>query len=206
LRAPRLPAAGGAHVDKADPPEQVACVADQSPGWRVDEIQNVGIAAPEPFVELLVGLVGLVVTIFVHGSSIRFITRYFSDRWVNVTAETPLWKVNLLLGVTIAALSVTHLLETLIWAVPISTTGMIPAMRDSYFFVLESYTTLGSGNVALPERWRLIGPIIAMSGLFTFSWTAGVLVSVMNEFGKLDRARAARTKDKPGRERAEPPF
>ena len=24
----------------------------------------------------------------------------------------------------------------------------------------------------------------------TFSWTAGVLVSVMNEFGKLDRARA----------------
>ena len=23
-------------------------------------------------------------------------------------------------------------------------------MRDSYFFVLESYTTLGGGNVALP--------------------------------------------------------
>ena len=160
----------------------------------MNEVLPAGMAAPDPFVEVLVGLVGLVVTIFVHGSSIRFITSYFSDRWVGVTAQTPLWRVNLLLAGTIAALSVTHFAETLIWAVPISTTGMIPAMRDSYYFVLESYTTLGAGDVELPEQWRLIGPIIAMSGLFTFSWTAGVLVSVMNEFGKLDRARAARRK------------
>ena len=123
---------------------------------------------------------------------------------MNVTAQTPLWRVNLILAVTIAALSVTHFAETLIWAVPISTTGMIPEMRDSYYFVLESYTTLGAGDVELPEQWRLIGPIIAMSGLFTFSWTAGVLVSVMNEFGKLDRARAARRKGEP-EARAEPP-
>ena len=54
--------------------------------------------------------------------------------------------MNLLLAVTIAALSVTHFAETLIWAVPISTTGMIPTMRDSYYFVLESYTTLGRGQ------------------------------------------------------------
>jgi hypothetical protein len=68
--------------------------------------------------------------------------------------------------------------------------GLIPSMRDSYYFVLESYTTLGEGAVGLPDRWRLIGPIIAMSGLFTFGWTGSVLVSVMTEFGKFDRARA----------------
>ena len=49
-------------------------------------------------------------------------------------------------------------------------------MRDSYYFVLESYTTLGEGNVTLPDRWRLLGPIIGMSGLFTFGWTGSVLV------------------------------
>lgn len=56
--------------------------------------------------------------------------------------------------------------------------------------MLESYTTLGEGSVTLPERWRLIGPIIAMSGLFTFGWTGSVLVNVMTEFGKLDRGQA----------------
>ncbi len=155
------------------------------------------VAAPEPFIEILVGMVGLIVIIFVHGAALRIINRRFNHRWVRVNAGTPHWRVNLLLAATIAALSLTHFAETLIWAIPISTAGMIPEMRDSYFFVLQSYTTLGAGNVDLPDQWRLIGPIIAMSGLFTFSWTAGVLVSVMTEFGKLDRAGAERRKDDP---------
>jgi hypothetical protein len=33
-------------------------------------------------------------------------------------------------------------------------------MRDSYYYALESYTTLGEGNVTLPDTWRLLGPII----------------------------------------------
>ena len=70
---------------------------------------------------------------------------------------------------------------------------MIPSLRDSYFFVLESYTTLGGGNVALPDQWRLVGPMIGMSGIFTFGWTGSVLVTIMNELGKLDRTQA--TKD-----------
>jgi len=153
-------------------------------------IPSIETAAPEPFVEIVVGMIGLIVIIFVHGACLRLINGNFNGRWVNVTSTTARWRANLILAVTIAALSLTHFAETLIWAFPISRTGMIPEMRDSYFFVLQSYTTLGAGDVALPEKWRLIGPIIAMSGLFTFSWTAGVLVSVMNEFGKLDRARA----------------
>ncbi|HRO10468.1 ion channel [Amaricoccus sp.] len=156
----------------------------------MDGIAEITVAAPGPLVEILVGMIGLVVIIFVHGAALRVITRRFNRSWVGVTAGGPHWRANLLLGVTIAALSLTHFAETLIWAIPISGAGMIPAMRDSYFFVLQSYTTLGAGDVTLPDPWRLIGPIIAMSGLFTFSWTAGVLVSVMTEFGKLDRAGA----------------
>ena len=163
----------------------------------MNEIPALGAAAPTAVFEVVVGLVGLIVIIFVHGAGIRLTIGHFNDRWIGVTVRTTRWRVNLLLAVTIAALSILHFLETLIWAVPISTTGVIPAMRDSYYFVLESYTTLGAGNVALPDEWRLIGPVIAMSGLFTFSWTAGVLVSVMNEFGKLDRARAEKKSGEP---------
>ena len=73
--------------------------------------------------------------------------------------------------------------------------GWIPSLRDSYYYILENYTTLGEGNISLPDRWRLIGPIIAMSGLFTFGWTGSVLVSIMTEFGKLDRVRAKKPTD-----------
>ena len=38
--------------------------------------------------------------------------------------------------------------------------------------------------------WRLLGPVIAISGLFTFGWTASVLVYVMNQVGNLHSHRA----------------
>ena len=51
--------------------------------------------------------------------------------------------------------------------------------------MLEAYTTLGEGNVTLPNEWHLAGPVIAISGLFTFGWTGSVLVYVMSQIGKL---------------------
>lgn len=148
------------------------------------------LSAPEPVLEIAVGTVILIVVIFVHGAGIRAINQRFSKSWIRVNSTTPHWRLNLLLTLTIASLTVLHFAETLIWAIPIYVRGFIPSLRDSYYYVLQSYTTLGQGNISLPDRWRLIGPIIAMSGLFTFGWTGSVLVSIMTEFGKLDRVRA----------------
>jgi hypothetical protein len=140
----------------------------------------------ESFVEVLVGMFVLVVVIFVHGAGMRIVNRRFSIAWARVNERTPHWRLNLLLAIVIGSLTALHLAETLIWAAPISAAGIIPSMRDSYYLVLESYTTLGEGNVSLPENWRLLGPIIAISGLFTFGWTGSVLVSIMNKFGTYD--------------------
>ena len=145
--------------------------------------------------EILLGTSILIVVIAVHGVGIRTINRRFNTFWAQVDSATSYWWINSILAIAIASLTVLHLMETLIWAIPISVGGLIPNMRNSYFYVLESYTTLGEGNVSLPERWRLIGPMIAMSGLFTFGWTGSVLVGIMTEFGRLDRTRAQEHKD-----------
>ncbi|CAN7354413.1 ion channel [Phyllobacterium sp. LjRoot231] len=153
------------------------------------------LSTPKPVLEIAVGTLILIIVIFVHGAGIRVINRRFSKSWIHMTSSTPHWQPNLLLAVTIASLATLHFAETLIWAIPISARGLIPSMRDSYYFVLENYTTLGEGNIRLPDQWRLLGPIIAISGLFTFGWTGSVLVSIMTEFGRLDRARAKESDD-----------
>ena len=146
-----------------------------------------------PLVELAFATLFLVGIIIFHGTAIRGITRRFNAAWVRVNALTSPWRVRALLWTAIAALAATHLIETFLWALPLVGLGMIPSLRDSYFFVLENYTTLGGGNVVLPDQWRLVGPMIGMSGIFTFGWTGSVLVNIMNELGKLDRTQA--TKD-----------
>jgi hypothetical protein len=146
--------------------------------------------APNPIIETILGVIWLTLVILIHGIGIQKINRQFTDLWARVTIETQHWKINIILAVVIASLTMLHLVETIFWALPIYALSMVPTWADAYFFVLENYTTLGAGNVKLPESWRLLGPIIAMSGVFTFGWTTGVLVSTMSEFTQLNKKRS----------------
>jgi len=145
-----------------------------------------------PLLELLIGLAILTVVILAHGIGVRLVYRHFSRTWEQSGSRMSAWHSNGIVAVAIASLAALHLLVTFVWAVPIWWGGLIASLRDSYFFVLENYTTLGEGTVSLPDSWRLIGPVIAISGLFNFGWTASVFVNMMHDIGKLDRAQAYR--------------
>ncbi|TPE50445.1 two pore domain potassium channel family protein [Amaricoccus solimangrovi] len=145
-----------------------------------------------PYLEFAFGVLGLIFVIFIHGVGVRRIARWFSARWARIGPGAGQWSVNLLFASVIAALVLLHLVETLAVALVLTAARIIPVFRDAYYYALESYTTLGSTLVAAPEGWRLTGPLIAMAGLFTFGWTASVLVSVMTDISRLDRAEAVR--------------
>ena len=139
--------------------------------------------------EMLVGLAILSLVILVHGVGARLVYRHFTRTWS--LGHSP-WHRNFVLSVATASLAALHLVVTLMWAWPIWWSGLIPGLRDAYFFVLENYTTLGDDTVSLPKAWRLIGPVIAISGLFNFGWTASIFVNMMHDVGAIDRAEARR--------------
>ncbi len=145
-----------------------------------------------PVLELLIGLSILTVVILVHGIGVRLVYRHFTRTWERSGHKMASWHYNAIVSVAAASLAALHLLVTLMWALPIWGSGLIPSMRDSYFFVLENYTTLGDDTVSLPRAWRLIGPVIAISGLFNFGWMASIFVNMMHDVGALDRAEARR--------------
>ncbi|MGA9496642.1 MAG: potassium channel family protein [Terriglobales bacterium] len=72
-----------------------------------------------------------------------------------------------------------HIVEILIWAFALNAMGLIVHTYDAIYFCANGYTTLGMGKVDVGEHWRLISPIIGMSGLFTFAWTTSALVDVV---------------------------
>jgi hypothetical protein len=149
-----------------------------------------GIMRPNTFTELGFCLIIVVIMISVHGWCIGTVSRRFATSLENLPKTAAAWRISLLVSVTIASLALVHLLETLIWVFPIWWMALIPTFRDTYLYVLEAYTTLGKGQVVLPTGWQLIGPMIAISGLFTFSWTGSVLVYVMSESSKRHAQRA----------------
>jgi len=151
---------------------------------------------PDPLLELAVGLLMLVAVILIHGIGLRIVNQRFARAWSRLGENPAHWRANLYLGVVVGALAALHLLETFVFAAPLTLTGVFPELRDSYYYVLESYTTLGEGSLSLPERWRLLGPMIAMCGLLTFGWTGSVLVSIMTRYGILDSRQARESLDR----------
>ena len=150
------------------------------------------LVADYPLLELMIGLVILTVVILVHGIGVRLVYRHFTRTWEQSSRRDSAWHYNAIVSVAAASMAALHLVVTLMWAWPIWWSGLIPGLRDAYFFVLENYTTLGDDTVSLPTAWRLIGPVIAISGLFNFGWTASVFVNMMHDVGTRDRAEARR--------------
>jgi hypothetical protein len=72
-----------------------------------------------------------------------------------------------------------HLVEVLIWAFALNRVGLLKQASDAIYFCANCYTTLGMGKVDVEEHWRIISPIIGISGLFTFAWTTSALVNVV---------------------------
>lgn len=142
------------------------------------------IMQPNTLTELGFCLVIVVIIISVHGWCVGTVSSRFATRLETLPRTAAGWRVSLLVSITIASLALLHLLETLIWVFPIWGMGLIPTFRETYLYVMEAYTTLGRGHVSLPADWHLVGPMIAISGLFTFSWTGSVLVYVMTESSK----------------------
>jgi len=72
-----------------------------------------------------------------------------------------------------------HVLEILIWAFGLNHMGLIEHAYDAIYYCANCYTTLGMGKVDVLENWRILSPIIGISGLFTFAWTTSALVDVV---------------------------
>ena len=78
--------------------------------------------------------------------------------------------------------------------------NLVPDWRSAGFFAGNTYTTVGYGNFILPNGWRMLAPIIAMSGLFTFGWSGSVLVDFVRRLNTIRDAAvnpASRPADPP---------
>ncbi len=82
---------------------------------------------------------------------------------------------------------VVHLLEVIVWSAFLLWRGALNSAADAFYFTLCQYVTVGS-DLSLPDRWRLLGGMIAMAGLLTFAWSTAVLLTLEQ---RVEKARLA---------------
>jgi hypothetical protein len=150
-----------------------------------------------PLWEVGIGTALLLIVLFIHGAGMFSIQRAFNRSWPHVVTARHEFLRKVFMAAVVLGLMAIHFLEILLWAGTLYSLQAFPDLRTAFYYAGGAYTTYGSENVNLPENWRLLGFIIATSGLFTFGWTTGILVSIVNKF--FEAARGPRSEPMAGR-------
>jgi len=73
-----------------------------------------------------------------------------------------------------------------IWALAFYWLGVFITLEASVYFSLVAFTTLGFGDILLPEDWRLLSGMSAANGLLIFGLMTAMLVEVLR-FARLEQ-------------------
>jgi hypothetical protein len=147
---------------------------------------------PSPLLEILLGTLPLLGTLFIHGAGMH-VVQWRSHQHGALRRHSRL-RANAYFALMILVMLLTHLAEIALWTGTLIFLDAIPSLRDAFYYVAGTYTTLGYGEGTLPKAWRLMAPMIAISGLFAFGWTTSVLMNLVT------RANAAPSADERSRD------
>ena len=79
-----------------------------------------------------------------------------------------------------SVITVLHVFEACIWGAFYAFYKLFPDWETSIYFSLGSYTTIGYGDVVLPEKWRLLGGIEGITGVLLCGVSTAIIFAVVN--------------------------
>ena len=68
-----------------------------------------------------------------------------------------------------------------LWAVSLFWLDIFATLEASVYFALVAFTTLGFGDILLPQEWRLLGGMAAANGLLMFGLLTAILVEILRD-------------------------
>lgn len=93
-----------------------------------------------------------------------------TGRWLRVVATQ---------AYVVALMLIVHLCEAAIWAGAYYWLDALPDFPNALYYSLTSYSTVGYGDVLLPQPWRLLGPIESVVGVLMLGWSTAVIVALL---------------------------
>ena len=123
---------------------------------------------------LLISLTVLVQAVFI-GAAIRGFTSI--GPWLAEPRHAH--RTMLALVVVTLWLLVAISISVWIWAIAFIGLGAFDTLEPALYFALVSFTTLGFGDIILPEPWRLLSGLSAANGFLLLGLSTAFLVEFM---------------------------
>ena len=94
------------------------------------------------------------------------------------TQEVRVFRCAALVMQTTLAVIILHGIVILLWA-SCYRWLCLPSWESAFYFSASSYATVGYGDVVLPSKWRLLGPLESMVGMLMAGVSIGLLFAAV---------------------------
>ena len=129
---------------------------------------------------LLLAWLLMAASVVIHAVGIATVLQWRRDRiFAAPRVSLRMWRFIRLAGLIILL----HLIEISVWAVFYLWQGALSTLDAALYFSAVTYTTTGYGDVLLPERWRLLGSVEALTGILMCGWSTGAFFVVATQLG-----------------------
>ncbi len=125
--------------------------------------------------QLIISAVLVASTTFVHGVFVAAAAAILRTTRGRVYGVFRFFRDSVVLVLLILWLMIAHILEMAMWAFTYRRYELFENFETAFYFSSASYTTLGFGDVLLPEAWRLLAGATAANGFLLFGLSAAFL-------------------------------
>ena len=135
--------------------------------------------------QLLLGTVVVCVTAYIHAFVLAGVIEISPPvlRWVR--RHRTVFRVASGLAFSVIWIMLGHVVEAGVWAVVFVSLGLFESTSTAYYFALVAYTTLGFGDITLPEEWRILSGFAAANGFLVFGWSTAFQVEYLSNMRPL---------------------
>ncbi|HET7512421.1 MAG TPA: ion channel [Chthoniobacterales bacterium] len=126
--------------------------------------------------KLLLAFSLMAVSVTVHAIALAAAFRYVERQ--ESTGVTRFWNAAWLLTRVAGWSILSHLLQIFTWGSVYAAAGAIRDLASAFYFSAVTYTTTGYGDLVLPQQWRVVGGIEALTGILMCGLSTGLFFGV----------------------------
>jgi Ion channel len=128
--------------------------------------------------KLLVAWLLMALCVMVHAMGMTAALRWVG-RW-SARMNSQFWFSTWMLVRTAGWIILLHLVEIAVWAFFYAWDHGMPDLQSAFYFSAVTYTTTGYGDLVLPNEWRLVGGVEALTGILMCGWSAAFFFAVVS--------------------------
>jgi Ion channel len=129
-------------------------------------------------VQIILGSVMVIVTTIIQSGFTVAGVRALRRR-VSKELTRSLWRSTLILALFVLWLFLATILEVWTWALLYLALNAIGTLEEAAYFSMETFTTLGYGDITLEKNWRLLSSFEGANGLLMFGWSTALVFAAV---------------------------